>query len=259
PATYPDLPQEIEGYHHLVPLEPPKPIGVVERNFFGAYMSSVYKAIGTKDGLPYCLRRLHNSRLAHQKSLTMVDLWKKLVHAHVVQLREVFSTKHFGDYSLMFIYDYHPLAETLKMRHFSSQQTRMANGNHSLLDDGRSPSGTGAGGPPKFAINNGAAGGSASGGLPESLIWTYVVQLSSALRAIHAAGMAARTMDPSKILIFGKSKLMINCCGIVDVLTFDANHPNMMALIQHQQQEDLVGLGRLVVALACGTLQAAMR
>uniref|UniRef100_A0A914WBD3 Uncharacterized protein n=1 Tax=Plectus sambesii TaxID=2011161 RepID=A0A914WBD3_9BILA len=33
PATYPDLPQEIEGYHHLVPLEPPKPIGVVERNF----------------------------------------------------------------------------------------------------------------------------------------------------------------------------------------------------------------------------------
>jgi PAB-dependent poly(A)-specific ribonuclease subunit 3 len=67
---------------------------------------------------------------------------------------------------------------------------------------------------------------------------------------------------------------MINCCGIVDVLTFDATHPNMMALIQHQQvpslsmqlartatfqQEDLVGLGRLVVALGCGTLQAAMR
>jgi PAB-dependent poly(A)-specific ribonuclease subunit 3 len=74
-----------------------------------------------------------------------------------------------------------------------------------MLED-RTVSGTGAGGPPKFALNNGAAGGSASGGLPESLIWTYVVQLSSALRAIHAAGMAARTMDPSKILIVGKSK-----------------------------------------------------
>jgi hypothetical protein len=41
----------------------------------------------------------------------------------------------------MFIYDYHPLAETLKVRHFGSPPSRMANGSHSLLDDGRPPGG----------------------------------------------------------------------------------------------------------------------
>ena len=45
-----------------------------------------------------------------------------------------------------------------------------------------------------------------AGLLPESMIWAYVVQLSSALRAIHAAGLAFRTMDPSKILIYSKSR-----------------------------------------------------
>ena len=32
--------------------------------------------------------------------------------------------------------------------------------------------------------------------LPESLIWTYVVQLSSALRTIHTAGLACRVIPP---------------------------------------------------------------
>lgn len=40
----------------------------------------------------------------------------------------------------------------------------------------------------------------------ESLMWSYIVQLSSALRAIHSAGMAARTVDPSKIIVFDKTK-----------------------------------------------------
>ena len=42
--------------------------------------------------------------------------------------------------------------------------------------------------------------------LPECLLWSYVVQLSSALRSIHSCGLAARTMDPSKILVVGQSK-----------------------------------------------------
>lgn len=45
-----------------------------------------------------------------------------------------------------------------------------------------------------------------AGLLPESLIWAYIVQLSSALRTIHTAGLACRVMDPSKILITGKTR-----------------------------------------------------
>ena len=45
-----------------------------------------------------------------------------------------------------------------------------------------------------------------AGLLPESLIWAYIVQLSSALRTVHTAGLACRVMDPSKILITGKTR-----------------------------------------------------
>ena len=52
--------------------------------------------------------------------------------------------------------------------------------------------------------NNGGGGG--SGLLPETLIWTYVVQLTSALRHIHTAGLACRTLDPTKILVINKTR-----------------------------------------------------
>lgn len=45
-----------------------------------------------------------------------------------------------------------------------------------------------------------------AGLLPESLIWAYIVQLSSALRTIHTAGLACRVMDPTKILVTGKTR-----------------------------------------------------
>ena len=68
---------------------------------------------------------------------------------------------------------------------------------------------------------------------------------------------------------------MISCCGILDVLTFDQAQHNLPAALQHFQvslqqnwgkdrhvlfqQEDLIGLGRIVVALACNSLAAAVR
>ena len=42
--------------------------------------------------------------------------------------------------------------------------------------------------------------------LPEALIWSYVVQLSSVLRTIHAHGLACRVMDPTKILLTDKTR-----------------------------------------------------
>ena len=53
------------------------------------------------------------------------------------------------------------------------------------------------------SMNN---GGSGNGLLPESLIWTYVVQLTAALRHIHTAGLACRTLDPTKILVINKTR-----------------------------------------------------
>ena len=89
-----------------------------------------------------------------------------------------------------------------------------------------------------------------NGLLPESVIWTYVIQMTSALRHIHSAGLACRTLDPTKILIINKTRLLLNCCGIFDVLTFDPTSSNPMAAMAHYQQEDLIALGKIVLGNA---------
>lgn len=54
-----------------------------------------------------------------------------------------------------------------------------------------------------------------AGLIPESHIWAYIVQLSSVLRTIHAAGLACRTLDPTKILITAKSRFV----GVSSIIT----------------------------------------
>ncbi|XP_052226138.1 PAN2-PAN3 deadenylation complex subunit Pan3-like isoform X2 [Dreissena polymorpha] len=241
-----DIPPEVDTYRNLFPLEATPDNPHHKSKTFG-YPTTCYKALNTKDGQTYCLRRIHGFRLVHTKCMTIVDMWKKMYHPNIVQLREVFTTKAFSDHSIVFVYDYYPMAETLLSKH------QQMNGVHNPfnMDPSVRPfssKGKGSSAPRQHA-----------GLLPESLIWSYVVQLSSALRAIHAAGLSCRTLDPSKILIYGKSRLRLNCCGIFDVLTFDNNQSNPMALTPHYQQEDLISLGKVVLALACNSVMAIQR
>ena len=100
--------------------------------------------------------------------------------------------------ALVFVYDYHPGAETLLMRHFSGPDSTLA-----VSPDGTLlfPSNPRAGGVP----NRHRPSGHRSP-MPERLIWSYIIQLSSALRTVHAAGLACRVIDPSKILLIGNSR-----------------------------------------------------
>lgn len=36
-------------------------------------------------------------RLSNTKCMMIIDMWKKMYHPNIVQLREVFTTKAFGD------------------------------------------------------------------------------------------------------------------------------------------------------------------
>lgn len=83
-------------------------------------------------------------RLQSKKCLTVVDQWKRLQHSNVVQLKEVFTTKGFGDQcmckrvnlhcehcviyrwnfdiipaALVLVYDYHPGSQTLLSKYFT--------------------------------------------------------------------------------------------------------------------------------------------
>ncbi|CAG8548386.1 5704_t:CDS:2 [Racocetra fulgida] len=42
--------------------------------------------------------------------------------------------------------------------------------------------------------------------IPETVLWSYIVQLASAIKTIHASDLAARMIEPTKILLTGKNR-----------------------------------------------------
>uniref|UniRef100_A0A2K6EEK9 PAN2-PAN3 deadenylation complex subunit PAN3 n=1 Tax=Propithecus coquereli TaxID=379532 RepID=A0A2K6EEK9_PROCO len=241
-ADMPAVPAEVDSYHSLFPLEPLPPPNRIQKSSNFGYITSCYKAVNSKDDLPYCLRRIHGFRLVNTKCMVLVDMWKKIQHSNIVTLREVFTTKAFAEPSLVFAYDFHAGGETMMNRHFNDP-------NADAYFTKR-----------KWGQHDGPLPRQHAGLLPESLIWAYIVQLSSALRTIHTAGLACRVMDPTKILITGKTRLRVNCVGVFDVLTFDnSQNNNPLALMAQYQQADLISLGKVVLALACNSLAGIQR
>ncbi|XP_014487952.1 PREDICTED: PAB-dependent poly(A)-specific ribonuclease subunit PAN3 isoform X2 [Dinoponera quadriceps] len=245
-VRFPDLPNEVDNYHELCPLEPiHKPASTVL-----GYQTSTYKATSIKNGTRYCLRRIHDFRLANTKCMVIVDMWKRLSHANLVQLREVFTTKAFGDHSMVFVYDYHPASETLLNKHFASTELNGYTDPFSSDPNGHRP---------YSHTKNTILRQQHSSMLPESVIWSYIIQLTAAFRVVHAAGLAYRCLDPTKVLLTSQTRLRLSCASIPDVVTHDGNAANPLALVPHYQQEDLVALGKLVLALACRSLIAVHR
>ncbi|XP_022651277.1 PAN2-PAN3 deadenylation complex subunit pan3-like isoform X1 [Varroa destructor] len=271
---FPDLPQHIDAYTNICPLETQ-----VNKSHCYGYVTSVYRATNVKTGLVYCLRRIHGFRLSSTKTIIeIIDHWKKIQHSNLVQLRELFTTKAFGDNSVVFVYDFFAGAQTMKQVYFNGLGASGAG-------NGSGASGAAGGYNTTPATHNGMGQQQAKnrvggrglqqhpdgslrqghGLLPESLIWTYVVQLSSALRTVHAANLAIRCLDPSKVLLSsaGKSRLRLNCAAIVDVITLDsaqagggAGNQRTAAMVHCYQKEDLAHLGRLILCLACNSSSA---
>ncbi|XP_039286752.1 PAN2-PAN3 deadenylation complex subunit PAN3 isoform X2 [Nilaparvata lugens] len=249
PTLYPNTPTEVENYHELCPLEQ---LPSLHKAQLIGFQTSTFKATNIKTGTRYCLRRIHGFRLPNQKCTMLIDMWKKLSHSNIVQLRDVFTTKAFGDQSLVFVYDYHPDSGTLLARHFSQSEP---------LNGYADPFSSNPNAPRPYSHQKNALlrQQHSNSMLSEGTMWSYVIQLTGALRVIHAAGLACRSLDPSKVLLTARSRIRISCCGISDVLTFDPNAANPLALMPHYQQEDLTALGKLILALSCRSLMAVQR
>lgn len=209
------LPEYVHVYHSLVPIETN-----MERStqVFG-YPTWAYKATSSKDGRVYCLRRIVGYRLTNEKSISIVQVWNSIKSPSIVGVVEAFTTRAFGDSSLVFVYDYFPLAKTLEEVHFGSEMYQQMN----RLQ------------------------------MAEGLIWRYIIQITSALRAIHGSGLAARLIEPKRILVTGHSRIRLNCCGIFDVLNYDLS-PDLSEL----QKEDIQSLGKIVLMLASNSVGAAL-
>jgi serine/threonine protein kinase len=85
--------------------------------------------------------------------------------------------------------------------------------------------------------------------IPERTLWSYVVQLCNVLKLVHSNGLAARTLESTKILVTGKDRLRVNCCSILDVIRYE--QPLTPDALRNLQQEDLFDLGKVVLSLAC--------
>ncbi|KAK4976564.1 PAB-dependent poly(A)-specific ribonuclease subunit 3 [Elasticomyces elasticus] len=206
------LPQ-VDHFHTLVPLDTSHQKNA---SFFG-YPSWVYKAVNTKEGNTYTLRRLEGFRLNDQKAMQRVrQEWKRVSNGNIVAVHDSFTTRAFGDSSLIIVTDYHPLSKTLAEQHFvHTQPARYSNSR---------PAGT---------------------PVPEPVLWSYITQIASALKAIHSNGLAARLIAPSKILMTCKNRIRLNACGILDITQYDTQRS-----LAELQQDDLIQLGRLILCIA---------
>jgi len=165
---YKQLPQTVHHYHSLYPLDWPS--RPLNSGVY-AYATSVYQCTSLVDGLPYVLRKVEGFRLSNQDALRHAELWKLFYHPNVVGLHEIFISKDFGDLNaLFFVYHYHPGSVTLEEKYFSASSVQTF--------------------------------------LSEDILWSFIVQLVSAIRAVHSAGLACRVIVPSKILLTGKNRFL---------------------------------------------------
>lgn len=129
-------------------------------------------------------------------------------------MHDAFTTRAFGDSSLIVVTDYHPLSQTLADKLFNQ--------------------------PARHPTTRPSASY-----VTDHELWGYVVQIASALKAIHSIGLAARLVVPHKILVTSKNRLRLNSCGILDVTQYDQGRS-----VGDLQQEDLLQFGRLILCIA---------
>lgn len=209
-----NLPKTVHRYHSLYPLEDITKDKSISRVF--GMPSFCYKAVSMTDGKSYVLRKVDNPRGQHHEyGMQAAEIWKTIQHPGVVSLKEVFVSSAFNNInSLFFVYEYHPGAETLELKFPAGDKSR----------------------PGAF--------------ISEESLWSFIIQLVSSIKAIHDAGLAARTILASKVLLTGKNRIRLNCVGIDDFFNYDMRRN----AIQAKQVDDIIGLGKLMVRLASPTV-----
>src|ERR1700737_1199549 len=87
--------------------------------------------------------------------------------------------------------------------------------------------------------------------IPEKLIWGYIIQIATGLKAIHSLGLACRVIDLSTLLVTSDRRVRLNCCGIMDVIA-----PMSETRIPGEQLGDLANFGRYLLCVAANSQEA---
>lgn len=96
--------------------------------------------------------------------------------SHYLNIFSIIDILYFS--ALFVVYDYHPGSQTLAEVHFKPRQQVYQ---HSRLQ-------------PQVER------------VPEKTVWSYFYQIASAIKTVHDAGLAVRSMDISNIIVTGQNR-----------------------------------------------------
>ncbi|KAG1402636.1 hypothetical protein G6F60_005576 [Rhizopus arrhizus] len=205
----PTLPAEVHIYHSLYPLEQQQE----KMGHYDEHPATVYKATCKIDRRSYALVRIEGYSKVHEEAVSIAESLRSIRHCNIVSFRDVFITKAFGDDSLVFVYDYHPCAKTLLQNYFRTPIFKPSHRKTPLV-------------------------------ISEKMLWNYIVQISSAIKTVHSAGLACRNIELNRILTTRNDRLRLSGLGILDIL-------QGKLVVDDQQKQDLICLGQLIITLAC--------
>lgn len=155
---------------------------------------------------------LEDYRLTQQSAFAPIEVWSQIQHPNIIAVREAFTTRSFGDnctqhklslllfmsfhlfwhIALVIVYAYHPNAQTLYDAHIKPKvpayQQPIYYGRHQQLH--------------KYQQAQHQM-------LPERTLWSYIVQLASAIKKVHERGQAVRMLDVTKILVTGQNRFVV--------------------------------------------------
>ncbi|VEU21812.1 DEKNAAC102722 [Brettanomyces naardenensis] len=225
PNSQLNLPLHVGPYHSLYPVD--KHFDKTDKSF--GYLATIFKCVSNLDGRLYCMRRLEGVPITSGKFLEPIKKWKLVDSANVVKVYDAFTSKAFGDLSLITIYDYYPLSLNLMETHFY----RIGNKDPELIT--------------------------------EAILWSYIVQLTNAAMEIHNKGLFVGEFDPTKIIVTNKGRVRLSSCAIGDIVEASKDHNQFQngnqkvegetdgAKVIDEQKKDLERLGGLVLNLSKST------
>lgn len=212
-----NLPELVGAYYSLVPLD--NSLSKSQKTY--GYNSSLYKAFSNADGRAYALRRIENVKIPKDRSISTINRWTRLKNSNISQVIDAFTSRAFGDNSLIVVYDYYPNSKNLVEQHF-----------HSNLGAKPEP-------------------------ITNKTLWSYTVQLTSAIASAHAKGLPVRSISLQKAIITSKNRVRLSDCGVFDILNYDevVSDEKTEAL----KKEDLTNFGKLLLSLASSASPGAAR
>lgn len=225
------LPEHVGVYHSLVPID----ATLDTQSKVYQLPSHVYKVMSNITGLAYALRRIDYSsklRILNELPFGTVKKWRGLKSANVVSLADAFTSVAFsthGEPTLCLAYDYYPMANTLQEQHLTRKL------------------------------------GSKLEPITEDLLWSYMIQITSALLTIHEAGLhAGSSVDLSKILVTNKNRVRLGGVCADDILEFEAidarkDEIGVRETVRALQLSDLQRFGKVILELASATVPVSLR